>query len=252
VAEKLVAISKLSQADFEKLFSEKDIVVVEDMKDYSNGEMFDAVIGIFQKIEIMGSKDPDVRKITREIISGLQAHDLWGEFISIIAWVKKNIRYTGDGLNIEQVQHPRTTLREKSGDCDCMAALACSMLRSIGHESGIALINSKGEADVDHAIPCISFRKDIVRVWGVRSSSGKIQSLPKELIDKIPMESKVPLDIVKGVQVSPTGDSLHNWIMGEVTEKFPVGWVPPKASYCVIISPEFVSRIEIDQKAKGN
>ena len=255
MGEKAEKISKMSQSDFDRLFEEKGTVIVEDMENYSNEEMFSSVIVIFQKIVVFGSKNPTIRNKTRQILADakIEGHDTWGELNCVIDWIKNNVIYRQDGKNIEQLQSPEKTILSMNGDCDCLSILGASMLRSLGMQAGCALTNSSGGDSVDHALTCVSFEKDIVREYGVRSSSGQLQKLPKNLISKIPVESLVPLGIIKGDGVLPNGDVVKRWLLCETTEKnYPIGWCPPKSSFICIITPEFVSRIEIEPKIKGN
>jgi hypothetical protein len=235
----------LSQEEFESIFSQKGSIEIEKMENYSDVEMFEAIISIIQKLVLMGSKSIAIREKAREIIKDVPPHDQWGEVKAVLSWVQNNVRYVFDGFNLEQFQTPVKTLTDLTGDCDCIAILIASLLRSIGHQSGVSLVNAKGRPDVDHAMGCVAFRKDIVLRWGVRTGSGKVEALDKKFIDKIPDELKVPLKIIKGSEQLRNGDTLYNWILLEGTEKKDAGWIPPKITYAVIILPEVVARINV-------
>jgi len=237
----------MSQDQFEKLFIDKGIVTVEDMKDYSPQQVFDAVVGILQKLVVMGSKDQTIRRKAREITKGVLPHDDWGEVTTIIKWIQDNVKYHYDGFNIEQFQLPTKTLSEMAGDCDCLAVLAASLLRSIGHQAGVVLVNTGGRDDVDHAMSILTFRKDIVLQWGVKGKDGKVESITKEFASGLPDELKIPLKTIKG-----SSTDHYNWILAEVTEKKPVGWTPENITYAIVILPEIVTRIDIVPNASEN
>lgn len=54
---------------------------------------------------------------------------------SIHAWVKQNIKYVRDVADVETVQTPDVTLRDRVGDCDDHSVLMAALLQSVGHRA---------------------------------------------------------------------------------------------------------------------
>jgi len=93
-------------------------------------------------------EDPSVSSIVVDITGGWSNHSDWGEFWNELKvmydWVIDNIKYRYDGLfpNLpdepsstvdywnEMWQFPNETLNLEKGDCEDMAILLCSMIRS--------------------------------------------------------------------------------------------------------------------------
>jgi len=101
-----------------------------------------------------GKRDRTVRETAIKIIKAYKVpqKNHIGEIKALHDWCKSNIRYTFDILGVETLNTPRRTLIDRAGDCDCSAMLLAAMLGSIGYESGIALVDSKGDRKISHAM----------------------------------------------------------------------------------------------------
>lgn len=55
-------------------------------------------------------------------------------------WIRNNIRYVHDPIDVETVQDPDVTLQLQAGDCDDHAALMSAMLQSIGIKTRYSVI----------------------------------------------------------------------------------------------------------------
>lgn len=233
----LKTLSSMSQSEFESLFSEKGHIEVQNMDSISDESKFEAICSIIQKMILFGSKDVSIQDQAKKIIeeAKIKPHDTWGEVLALHKWVQSNIRYINDPLALETFQNARVTLEKRSGDCDCMSILLSSMLRGVGRNSGVMLVNSGGGEDVDHAIPVISFNKDIVLMWGVKNNSGEVEYVSNELAESLPKEVRIPLKILK------FSGKETKWVPLEVTVNKPAGWWPDKMTYAVVITPELVT-----------
>jgi len=61
----------------------------------------------------------------------------------IFDWTKNNIRYISDPLDKDYIAFPQETLETKGGDCDDMAVLTTSMIKSIGGSARVVVVNEK-------------------------------------------------------------------------------------------------------------
>lgn len=78
--------------------------------------------------------DPGIRKLALEITAGCGTHQNWTCNIECLhAWVRDNIRFIGDVLEVETLQTPELTLTQGAGDCDDQSILLAALLQSIGH-----------------------------------------------------------------------------------------------------------------------
>jgi transglutaminase-like putative cysteine protease len=76
--------------------------------------------------------NPVIRQTAARIVRGCPGKDDRCEIATLQDWVRSNIRYTGDVYEVETLQTPDYTLREKYGDCDDQACLLATMLLAIG------------------------------------------------------------------------------------------------------------------------
>lgn len=82
-----------------------------------------------------GARDPRVREVAIRITQQLLDHDFMSEYAALFNWVRRNIRYIRDPIEIEQVQTPHATLQLRTGDCDDLAVLLAALTGAIGGRS---------------------------------------------------------------------------------------------------------------------
>ena len=93
-----------------------------------------------------------VRQLAVSIIS-----DKPDPIASIYDWIKTNVRYTKDPVDVELFISPAKMVNDYyqenplAGDCDDQALLAVALYRSIGIESNVVIFDTKGEG-YDHAV----------------------------------------------------------------------------------------------------
>lgn len=63
----------------------------------------------------------------------------------VYSWVKKNIRYVQDPIDLETIQDPEITLRLKAGDCDDHSALVSAMLESVGIRTRLKVVGDSAD-----------------------------------------------------------------------------------------------------------
>jgi len=68
---------------------------------------------------------------------------------AIYKWITSNINYVRDPWNIERIQSPDVTIRQKAGDCDDHAILSAALLQSLGIQTGFRIVSRTGRT-YDH------------------------------------------------------------------------------------------------------
>jgi transglutaminase-like putative cysteine protease len=76
--------------------------------------------------------NPVIRQTAARAIASAPEKDDLAEAAALQDWVRTNIRYTGDVLDVETIQTPDYTLQEGYGDCDDQAILLATMLLAVG------------------------------------------------------------------------------------------------------------------------
>lgn len=74
---------------------------------------------------------------------------------ALFSWVKQNIRYLKDPVEVETVQDPEATIKLRAGDCDDQASLMAALAMSIGHAARFVVIGSHKDA-FGHVYPEIN------------------------------------------------------------------------------------------------
>lgn len=78
---------------------------------------------------------PRIREQALAIVGAVPGKDFRSEMDRIFVFVRDNIRYTRDIVNVETVQTPAKTLDYKQGDCDDQVVLLAALLESVGIEA---------------------------------------------------------------------------------------------------------------------
>ncbi len=78
---------------------------------------------------------PRIREQALAIVGAVPGKDFRAEMDRIFVFVRDNIRYTRDVVNVETVQTPAKTLDYKQGDCDDQVVLLAALLESVGIEA---------------------------------------------------------------------------------------------------------------------
>lgn len=75
---------------------------------------------------------PRLRQLAKSIVQPCKSKDARCEVKRIHAFVVDKIRYVRDVADVETIQTPDLTLRDRCGDCDDQALLVAALLQSIG------------------------------------------------------------------------------------------------------------------------
>lgn len=85
------------------------------------------------KLAREGSHSYEVRSAATKIVHDVPSKQVAGELAALYRWVRDNIRYRFDPVELEWVQSPTRTMLERAGDCDDMAVLLAALAGSLGH-----------------------------------------------------------------------------------------------------------------------
>lgn len=97
-------------------------------------------------------KDPGIRQLAAELIRDVPQYDNPGEVRALHAFVRDNIRYTGDIRGVETIQTPRATLEMGVGDCDDKSLLLASLLESIGKATRFVAVGFRDFGGHSHVL----------------------------------------------------------------------------------------------------
>jgi len=92
-----------------------------------------------------GTRDPYVRQRTARLVQDLKPKDWTAELQAVWNHVKDHVRYTLDTAGHDLFQRARRTFQLGIGDCDDMAIVLGSMLKSIGHPVALKIVDTDGE-----------------------------------------------------------------------------------------------------------
>lgn len=88
--------------------------------------------------------NPVIRQTSARIVQACPEKDDLSEATALQNWVRSNIRYVGDVLDVETVQTPDYTLQERYGDCDDQSVLLCTLLLAIGIPAAYCALGTDG------------------------------------------------------------------------------------------------------------
>ncbi|WP_440999797.1 transglutaminase-like domain-containing protein [Fodinibius sp. SL11] len=118
----------------------------------------DSVLELASKLVTKYTGRDDIRELALKITRGIHKNSNTGlpdlrnvDQIadSIYKWMTRNINYVRDPWNIERIQSPDITLRQKAGDCDDHAVLSAALLQSLGIQTGFRIVSRTGR-NYDH------------------------------------------------------------------------------------------------------
>jgi transglutaminase-like putative cysteine protease len=85
-----------------------------------------------------------VRQKAESLVSGLPPRQWFAEIRALHEFVRDQIRYLRDPVDVERVATPEVTLEIAQGDCDDKATLLAALLDSIGHPARFVAIGLNG------------------------------------------------------------------------------------------------------------
>lgn len=125
------------------------------------------------------SKNPYVREWAKKILSNVQVEDKRGEVEAVHNFVRDNVRYTKDPKGFEYIQTPPVLLEDirmyeqrkgdrPAGDCDDMAVLSLSLLKSIGFPVAIKVVSFASHKRFGHVYGLVQIHGEWVPIDTVR------------------------------------------------------------------------------------
>jgi hypothetical protein len=127
--------------------------------------------------------NPVIRQTSARIVQSAPAKDDLAEATALQNWVRSNIRYTGDVLDVETIQTPDYTLQERYGDCDDQSVLLASFLLAIGIPAAYCAVGVDG-GPYSHVMPVAILRQHTQVVYS-------------------PLETTLSTDPVTGAAIGP-------------------------------------------------
>lgn len=91
--------------------------------------------------------------------------DTRAEIAAIFNAMRRDIRYTSDIVGADTYQHPRVTLKMKTGDCDDYSSLGCAALMSAGIPCRFKVIRTKTSPTWDHIYIQAGYPKHDPKNW---------------------------------------------------------------------------------------
>lgn len=102
--------------------------------------------------------NPVIRQTSARIVQSCPEKDDLSEAAALQSWVRANIRYVGDVLDVETIQTPDYTLQERYGDCDDQSLLLASCLLAIGIPAAYCAVGVDG-GPFSHVMPVAILRQ---------------------------------------------------------------------------------------------
>ena len=99
-----------------------------------------ATLSAMKKLAVEGKRSLKVRMLALSIVAGLRSKDFVGEIKAVHAWMRNNIRYVKDILDVETLHTADKMLEIRQGDCDDHSILIASLLGSIGYPTRFVAI----------------------------------------------------------------------------------------------------------------
>lgn len=147
----------------------------------ANVKTLDERVRYIQGRVLKGETDPQIYTLARQIVSRrcgddwcIQEKDNVGEARAIFNYMRKNVRYTSDSLNIDTFQNPILTTRLHTGDCDDFAATTCALLLSIGIPCRLKVIQTTDSNQPNHIYAQGGFPRAAPTKWLSMDSSVKV------------------------------------------------------------------------------
>jgi hypothetical protein len=103
-------------------------------------------VALIKRYALEAQRDPSVRLLAEEIVSGLGSKDYVSEIAAVYYYVLNHTRYANDPRTVELVRRPARIVAElargktPSLDCDDLVVLQAALLLSLGREVRIVTI----------------------------------------------------------------------------------------------------------------
>jgi hypothetical protein len=152
-------LSRLVPRDYRKWMSKRFLYTLNQVKFKNHDSLINKFLKVASEIVIKSIKIDQIVRITAQKIlehdhiknnKQTERNDR-EEIISILRWVKANIRYTKDPFGIETFYFPQAMLLfNATGDCDDFSILLSALYRSIGYSTRFRAMAGKNKKLIHH------------------------------------------------------------------------------------------------------
>ncbi len=109
-----------------------------------------ATLQIMARLVRESRANGEIRGQAREIVDLLPQKAWRAQVRAIFYFVRDQVRYLSDPVDLERVAAPEVTLNERAGDCDDKSVLLAALLASIGHPSRFVAVGFDAPGVFDH------------------------------------------------------------------------------------------------------
>lgn len=95
-----------------------------------------------------------IRSLATRITHDVPSKQRRQEIEAIYKWLRDNIRYRQDPVDIEWLQTPERTVKEMAGDCDDIATLGTSLCEALGHPTRFITVGPAHNRQAHIAAQC--------------------------------------------------------------------------------------------------
>ena len=166
-------------------------------REFSQVYGIDDRIGRLMEMIEQSKNDPNISRLTADIIRSCRPHDAKCELTKIFNYTKSHIRYVADTIDVEVFKDPNLSIYDPKhgfdiglgGDCDDQTLFLASAALISGFPVKLRVTGHNGE--YDHIYPLIALNKDQVSNWTAADAS-----VPRELGYDV-LEEHQEINVVK-------------------------------------------------------
>jgi hypothetical protein len=111
------------------------------------------VVPMLARLAPADARDPDVARWARRAVAGIPRGRYVQRARALLGAIRRDVRFVRDPPGAELVRHPRDTLAEKRGDCDCQSRLLGAAMHAIGEFPRYVVVSTLDPAEPDHIFP---------------------------------------------------------------------------------------------------
>jgi len=130
--------------DVQRIVAQRPIATLVSIPDGKAGTI--ATLKIMRQFarDAIRSPSQQIRNLALDIVSILPARSFGREVARLHAYVRDQIRYVRDPVDLESVATPEKTLEIGQGDCDDKSTLLAALLESTGHPARFVAVGFGG------------------------------------------------------------------------------------------------------------
>ena len=131
---------------------------------FTSTDIDDRISWIERELNI-GKRSPQIRSIAASLIKNIPPRQWQKSAEALFFWVRKNVRYTLDPLDVEWLQSAERSVETGIGDCDDQTIVLGSLLLSIGLPIRLRVIGMKGSRQFQHIYILVGIPPHNPRNW---------------------------------------------------------------------------------------